>query len=148
MLKESNFVMNYVFTLETWYSFSSCDVKNPYLLEVPHRSWSDKLLSSSAVFAFSQRRGCIICFPATESSIYFRSSSSAGVLRRSPPTGWGVFAVCSVSVVAHYRELFWSDKRKFKIILDAFSIFMLISVALLVKWAISRAKLPPASLSV
>ncbi|EOH0881458.1 hypothetical protein ACLKT7_004133, partial [Salmonella enterica subsp. enterica serovar Give_var._15+] len=31
MLKELNFVMNYVFTLETWYSFSSCDVKNPYL---------------------------------------------------------------------------------------------------------------------
>ncbi len=35
MLKELNFVMNYVFTLETWYSFSSEDVKNPCHFECP-----------------------------------------------------------------------------------------------------------------
>ncbi|RRF46224.1 hypothetical protein EAO14_17405 [Klebsiella pneumoniae] len=55
MLKELNFVMNYVFTLETWYSFSSEDVKNPCHFECPHRL-SDKLLKSSAA-SFSLRRG-------------------------------------------------------------------------------------------
>ncbi len=35
MLKELNFVMNYVFTLETWYSFFRlCDVQRS-IFEVP-----------------------------------------------------------------------------------------------------------------
>ncbi|PAT70512.1 hypothetical protein CJ738_31440 [Klebsiella pneumoniae] len=58
-----------MFTLETWYSFSS-RVKNPCHFECPHRL-SDKLLKSSAA-SFSLRRGvCILRFPAAESSIYF-----------------------------------------------------------------------------
>ncbi|HGV5504542.1 TPA: hypothetical protein ACNDMB_001600, partial [Shigella boydii] len=40
---------------------------------------------------------------------------SAGILRRTPLTRRRV-CHCSVSVVAHYRELFRPDKRKFKII--------------------------------
>ncbi|ANK04533.1 hypothetical protein WLH_03272 [Escherichia coli O25b:H4] len=63
---------------------------------------------------FSQRRGVyIIRFPATESSIFLLSSVE--ILRRTPLTRRRVCR-CSVSVVAHYRELFRPDKRKFKII--------------------------------
>ncbi|ANK04406.1 hypothetical protein WLH_03145 [Escherichia coli O25b:H4] len=63
---------------------------------------------------FSQRRGvCIIRFPATESSIFLLFSVE--ILRRTPLTRRRVCR-CSVSVVAHYRELFRPDKRKFKII--------------------------------
>ncbi len=59
MLKELNFVMNYVFTLETWFHFSSCDVKNPYL-RVPTQI-VDKLLKSSCDAAFSSlSRGGVI----------------------------------------------------------------------------------------
>ncbi|WP_227409639.1 hypothetical protein, partial [Citrobacter werkmanii] len=57
-------------------------------------------------FAFSQRRGvCILRYPASESSVY---------LRFSPLTRRHVIR-CSVSVEAHYRELFQADKGKFKI---------------------------------
>ncbi|EOJ7558840.1 hypothetical protein ACKAXX_004335, partial [Escherichia coli] len=40
---------------------------------------------------------------------------SVEILRRTPLTRQRVCR-CSVSVVAHYRELFRPDKRKFKII--------------------------------
>ncbi|WP_274922495.1 hypothetical protein, partial [Citrobacter youngae] len=68
---------------------------------------SDKLLKSSAASLFLQRRGvCILRYPASESSVY---------LRFSPLTRRRVIR-CSVSVEAHYRELFQADKGKFKII--------------------------------
>ncbi|HGG8714113.1 TPA: hypothetical protein ACJJY0_001336, partial [Enterobacter asburiae] len=54
---------------------------------------------------FSLRRGvCILRFPASESSDYFRYFL---LTRRR-------VCRCSVSVEAHYRELFRRDKRKFK----------------------------------
>ena len=93
--RELNFVMNYVFTQRLGIHFSSEDVKNPCHFECPHRL-SDKLLKSSAA-SFSLRRGvCILRFPASESSVYFRYSL---LTRRR-------VCRCSVSVEAHYRELF------------------------------------------
>ncbi|MDN8554379.1 hypothetical protein QZP89_21515, partial [Citrobacter werkmanii] len=55
---------------------------------------------------FSAARGVHIRYPASESSVY---------LRFSPLTRRRVIR-CSVSVEAHYRELFQADKGKFKII--------------------------------
>ncbi|OHG51333.1 hypothetical protein A7T38_22715, partial [Salmonella enterica subsp. enterica serovar Bareilly] len=52
MLKELNFVMNYVFTLETWYSFFVLRRIRIRIFECPHRL-SDKLLKSSCDAAFS-----------------------------------------------------------------------------------------------
>jgi len=68
--------MNYVFTQRLGIHLLSEDVKNPCHFECPHRL-SDKLLKSSAA-SFSQRRGvCILRFPASESSAYFRFSPLA-----------------------------------------------------------------------
>ncbi|WP_433961501.1 hypothetical protein, partial [Escherichia coli] len=57
MLKELNFVMNYVFTLETWYSFFRLATLRIRIFECPHRL-SDKLLKSSAASLFLSRAGC------------------------------------------------------------------------------------------
>ena len=94
--RELNFVMNYVCSLRDFgIHLVSEDIKNPCHFECPHRL-SDKLLKSSAA-SFSLRRGvCILRFPASESSIYFRLSL---LTRRR-------VCRCSVSVEAHYRELF------------------------------------------
>ena len=94
--RELNFVMNYVCSLRDFgIHLVSEDIKNPCHFECPHRL-SDKLLKSSAA-SFSLRRGvCILRFPASESSIYFRLSL---LTRRR-------VCRCSVSVEAHYREFF------------------------------------------
>ncbi|WP_320736844.1 hypothetical protein, partial [Enterobacter ludwigii] len=72
--RELNFVMNYVCSLRDFgIHLVSEDIKNPCHFECPHRL-SDKLLKSSAA-SLSLRRGvCILRFPASESSIYFRLS--------------------------------------------------------------------------
>ncbi|WP_248514578.1 hypothetical protein, partial [Escherichia coli] len=57
MLKELNFVMNYVFTLETWYSFFRLATLRTRIFERPHRL-SDKLLKSSAASLFLSGAGC------------------------------------------------------------------------------------------
>ncbi|EBY0375655.1 hypothetical protein DUP93_23655, partial [Salmonella enterica subsp. enterica serovar Toulon] len=51
-LNELNFVMNYVFTLETWYSFFVLRRIRIRIFECPHRL-SDKLLKSRCDAAFS-----------------------------------------------------------------------------------------------
>ncbi|WP_230326444.1 hypothetical protein, partial [Citrobacter sp. Res13-Sevr-PEB04-36] len=61
-------------------------------------------------FAFSQRRGvCILRHPATKSNFYFAFLRE--VLTGTPLTRRFVIRY-SVSVEAHYRELFQADKRK------------------------------------
>ncbi|PBS21463.1 hypothetical protein A7H83_22845, partial [Escherichia coli] len=84
------------------------------IFECPHRL-SDKLLKSSCDAAFSSlsRGGVYYAFPLQSQAFIF--AFSAGILRRTPLTRRRVCR-CSVSVVAHYRELFRPDKRKFKII--------------------------------
>ncbi|MDF1211106.1 hypothetical protein P1T68_18935, partial [Escherichia coli] len=57
MLKELNFVMNYVFTPETWYSFFRLATSRIRIFECPHRL-SDKLLKSSAASLFLSGAGC------------------------------------------------------------------------------------------
>ncbi|WP_213733782.1 hypothetical protein, partial [Citrobacter europaeus] len=72
------------------------------IFECPHRL-SDKLLKSSAASLFLSGAGvCIIRHPATESSDYYRFS----------PLTRRLVIRCSVSVEAHYRELFQADKLK------------------------------------
>ncbi len=61
----------------------------------------------------SLRIGITSGFPLQSQAFIF--AFSAGILRRTPLTRRRVCR-CSVSVVAHYRELFRPDKRKFKII--------------------------------
>ncbi|PEI19444.1 hypothetical protein CRM84_18890 [Escherichia coli] len=84
------------------------------IFERPHRL-SDKLLKSSCDAAFSSlsRGGVYYAFPLQSQAFIF--AFSVGILRRTPLTRRRVCR-CSVSVVAHYRELFRPDKRKFKII--------------------------------
>jgi hypothetical protein len=91
--------MNYVFTQRLGIHFSSEDVKNPCHFECPHRL-SDKLLKSSAA-SFSLRRGvCILRFPASESSIYFRFS----LLNPADP------AACAV-VPCQWRRIIGSNSE-------------------------------------
>ncbi|TGB94565.1 hypothetical protein CRG94_09275 [Escherichia sp. E3356] len=75
------------------------------IFECPHRL-SDKLLKSSCDAAFSSlsRGGVYYTFPPFRVKRLF-SLFSAGILRRIPLTRRRV-SRCSVSVVAHYRELF------------------------------------------
>ncbi|QJT82904.1 hypothetical protein C0557_23870 [Kosakonia sp. MUSA4] len=63
MLIELNFVMNYVFTRETWYSFFVRGHQESMSPECPHRL-SDKLLKSScdAAFSASSRGGVYYAF--------------------------------------------------------------------------------------
>ncbi|EOL8214090.1 hypothetical protein PSC91_RS23490, partial [Escherichia coli] len=79
------------------------------IFECPHRL-SDKLLKSSAASLFLSGAGCAkYAFPLQSQAFIF--AFSAGILRRTPLTRRRVCR-CSVSVVAHYRELFRPDKRK------------------------------------
>ncbi|OYL39349.1 hypothetical protein CI771_08180, partial [Escherichia coli] len=82
------------------------------IFECPHRL-SDKLLKSSAASFFLAARGVHNTLSRYRVKHFF--AFSAGILRRIPLTRRRVCR-CSVSVVAHYRELFRPDKRKFKII--------------------------------
>ncbi|EBN8657913.1 hypothetical protein D1X37_21785, partial [Salmonella enterica] len=83
------------------------------IFECPHRL-SDKLLKSSAASFFLSGAGCAYyAFPLQSQAFIFAFLRE--VLVRTPLTRRPVCR-CSVSVVAHYRELFLPDKRKFKII--------------------------------
>lgn len=75
---------------------------------------SDKFNLKQYASLFSQRRGCIIRFPA-ESSIYFCFLAEFSE-NPADPAAW---YRCSVSVVAHYRELFRPGKQKYKALLFA-----------------------------
>ncbi|WP_238340104.1 hypothetical protein, partial [Citrobacter sp. NCU1] len=80
--------------------------------ECPHRL-SDKLLKSSAASLFLSGAGCAYyAIPLQSQAFIF--AFSAGVLSGTPLTR-RLACRCSVSVEAHYRELFPADKRKFKI---------------------------------
>ncbi|WP_086126995.1 hypothetical protein, partial [Salmonella enterica] len=71
MLKELNFVMNYVFTLETWYSFFVLRRIRIRIFECPHRL-SDKLLKSSAASLFLSGAGCAYyAFPLQSQAFIF-----------------------------------------------------------------------------
>ncbi|HHQ9004227.1 TPA: hypothetical protein ACSV9Q_002549, partial [Escherichia coli] len=61
-------------------------------------------------FAFLSGAGCAqYAFPLKSQAFIF--AFSAGILRRTPLTRRRACR-CSVSVVAHYRELFRPDKQK------------------------------------
>src|SRR5690606_6871474 len=99
-----------MFTPETWYSFSVRRRLRIHVLECPHRL-SDKLLKSSCDALWRcVARSRILRFPRSESSDYFaflcRSFPEEDLLTRWPVSR------CSVSVEAHYRELFRADKSK------------------------------------
>ncbi|MGU6379691.1 hypothetical protein ACV2B1_17330, partial [Salmonella enterica subsp. enterica serovar Javiana] len=71
MLNELNFVMNYVFTLETWYSFFRPRTLRIRIFECPHRL-SDKLLKSSAASLFLSGAGCAYyAFPLQSQAFIF-----------------------------------------------------------------------------
>ncbi|AHW03343.1 hypothetical protein CS37_19095 [Salmonella enterica subsp. enterica serovar Enteritidis] len=71
MLKELNFVMNYVFTLETWYFIFRPRTLRIRIFECPHRL-SDKLLKSSAASLFLSGAGCAYyAFPLQSQAFIF-----------------------------------------------------------------------------
>ncbi|MCB8603442.1 hypothetical protein LJE07_17500, partial [Citrobacter europaeus] len=82
------------------------------IFECPHRL-SDKLLKSSAASLFLSGAGCAY-YAIPLRSQAFNFAFFAGVLSGTPLTRRLVIR-CSVSVEAHYRELFQADKGKFKI---------------------------------
>lgn len=99
-----------MFTQRLGVHLLSEDIKNPCHFECPHRL-SDKLLKSSATrLSLTVARWRILRFPLSESTVYFQVFS-AGILRRTPLTR-RLVCRCSVSVEAHYREFFGSDKHK------------------------------------
>ncbi len=113
MLNELNFVMNYVFTLEILVFIFRFATLRSRIFECPH-GLSDKLLKSSATrLSLNVARWRILRFPLQSQAFIFAFLRE--VLVRTPLTRRPVCR-CSVSVVAHYRELFLPDKRKFKII--------------------------------
>ncbi|MDE9614543.1 hypothetical protein L2105_15105, partial [Citrobacter portucalensis] len=71
------------------------------------------LLKSSAASLFLSGAGCAY-YAIPLRSQAFNFASFAGVLSGTPLTRRLVIR-CSVSVEAHYRELFQADKGKFKI---------------------------------
>ncbi|HHL2826171.1 TPA: hypothetical protein ACQ431_004450, partial [Citrobacter murliniae] len=79
------------------------------IIECPHRL-SDKLLKSSAASLFLSGAGCAYyAIPLQSQAFIFaflREVLSGTPLTRRP------VARCSVSVEAHYRELFQADKLK------------------------------------
>ncbi|MDV5665216.1 hypothetical protein, partial [Leclercia adecarboxylata] len=73
----------------------------------------DKLLKSSATrLSLTVARSRILRFPHSESSDYFCFSLPAFISERLLSRRFVIR--CSVSVEAHYREFFGSDKSKFK----------------------------------
>ncbi|MDE9611481.1 hypothetical protein L2I60_24855, partial [Citrobacter portucalensis] len=79
------------------------------IFECPHRL-SDKLLKSSAASLFLSGAGCAY-YAIPPRSQAFNFAFFAGVLSGTPLTRRRVIR-CSVSVEAHYRELFQADKLK------------------------------------
>ncbi|WP_231040636.1 hypothetical protein, partial [Citrobacter freundii] len=71
---------------------------------------SDKLLKSSAASLFLSGAGCAYYATPLRSQA-FNFTFFAGVLSETPLTRRLVIR-CSVSVEAHYRELFRADKLK------------------------------------
>ncbi|WP_290366675.1 hypothetical protein, partial [Citrobacter freundii] len=79
------------------------------IFECPHRL-SDKLLKSSAASLFLSGAGCAY-YAIPLRSQAFNFAFFAGVLSGTPLTRRLIIR-CSVSVEAHYRELFQADKLK------------------------------------
>ncbi|MGK3373904.1 hypothetical protein, partial [Citrobacter youngae] len=79
------------------------------IFECPHRL-SDKLLKSSAASLFLSGAGCAY-YAIPLRSQAFNFAFFAGVLSGTPLTR-RLACRCSVSVEAHYRELFQTDKLK------------------------------------
>ncbi|WP_213709875.1 MULTISPECIES: hypothetical protein, partial [unclassified Citrobacter] len=111
--RELNFVMNYVCSLRDLVFIFRLATLRIRIFECPHRL-SDKLLKSSAASLFLSGAGCAY-YAIPLRSQAFNFAFFAGVLSGTPLTRRLVIR-CSVSVEAHYRELFQADKGKFKII--------------------------------
>ncbi|WP_247011014.1 hypothetical protein, partial [Escherichia coli] len=91
------------------YSFFRLATLRIRIFECPHRL-SDKLLKSSAASLFLSGGGVHNTLSRYRVKHLFLLSS-VEILRRTPLTRRRVCR-CSVSVVAHYRELFRPDKQK------------------------------------
>ncbi|MCB6780346.1 MULTISPECIES: hypothetical protein, partial [unclassified Citrobacter] len=95
-------VMNYVCSLRDLVFIFRLATLRIRIFECPHRL-SDKLLKSSAASPFLSGAGC---------AYYAIPLQSQAIIIAFPPLTRRLVIRCSVSVEAHYRELFQADKLK------------------------------------